>query len=140
MVEIQPEQFMVPEWMQSADSGRRIELLGQTCARCEVTYFPKSARCKACGSADLRQVTLTGPATLHSVTVDLQGNFLGTAYLVGQAQFPEGPFVQGFIDGEVENPPAIGTVLELVPFEAPVPGQEGALITYGFRPKGNADA
>jgi len=138
--EISSEQLMVCEWMQSAGSGRRMELMGQLCARCGVTGFPKSARCKACGSGELRQVILTGPAILHSVTIDTQGTFLGTPYLVGQAQFPEGPFVQGFIEGEVENPPAIGAELELVPFEVPAPGEEGTLTTYGFRPKGHTDA
>lgn len=136
MPQVDPEMFIVPAWMRLAADGRRLQLVGQHCRSCGVTMFPRTARCKACGSADSSEVMLGPDATLHSVTLDGMGGLLGRPTLIGQIQFAEGPFVQGFVDAPLDAEPQIGSAIELVPFSVPAPGREGSLITYGFHPKG----
>jgi uncharacterized OB-fold protein len=121
--------------MRWEEGGQRLQLVGQRCSACNTYYFPRTARCKACGSGDLAEALLGPEGELHSITVDRTGTFLGRPHLVGQARFPEGPFVQGFVAAEIEAAPAIGSAIELVPFEVPAPEGDGALLTYGFAPK-----
>ena len=116
------------------------KLLGQRCRACGVHFFPPVASCKHCASTDLEQALLGPEAVLHSVTTDHMGTFLKRPHLVGQVQFDEGAFVQGFVDAAIEAEPTIGCRIELVPFEVPAPGGEGTLVTYGFRPRENSDA
>jgi len=48
-------------------------------------------------------------------------------------RFPEGTFAQGYVDGEVDDPPPIRSAVELVPFE--VPDGDATLLTYAFKAK-----
>ena len=126
-------EFLVPEWMEAADDGR-ICLIGQRCADCGTVYFPRTARCKRCSSDQVVPERLGPTAELHSFTVDRVGTWVGRPHLVGQVQFPSGPFVQGYIDGSVDEPPAIRSTVDLVPFEVQVHGEPA--VTYAFRGRG----
>ena len=130
MAETTASRFIVEGWMTEGPGGR-ICLLGQRCGRCQVHLWPPVARCKACGSAELVSVELGTEAELHAVTVDRTGLLLGRPYLVGQARFPQGPFVHGFVAGDIDDPPPIGAPVELVPFE--IDGGGERLTTYAFQ-------
>jgi uncharacterized OB-fold protein len=130
MAESTASEFIIEDWMGESPGGR-VYLKGQHCARCHVHLWPPVARCKACGSAELVSVELGPEAELHAVTVDRTGLLLGRPYLVGQARFPQGPFVQGFVAGDVDDPPPIGATVELVPFELDSGGER--LTTYAFQ-------
>lgn len=133
-------EFILPGWMQPLEGGRRLRLQGQRCRACGVHFFPRTQSCKACSSTDLEEALLGPEAELHSVTTDRIGIPLGRQHLVGQVRFEQGAYVQGFIVADVEDPPAVGTMIELVPFEVPSPSGEGILITYGFQPRQGKEA
>jgi uncharacterized OB-fold protein len=124
--------FIVDDWMGSSPGGR-VHLKGQRCASCGTCLWPPAAHCKACGSSELTAVELGPDAELYAVTVDRTGTFLGYPHLVGQVRFAEGPFAQGFVAAEIDDPPAIGAVVELVPFEVESSGER--LLTYAFKGK-----
>jgi uncharacterized OB-fold protein len=124
--------FIVDGWMADGPNGR-IVLNGRRCARCGVCGWPPTSHCKACGGAELSEVTLGPEAELHSVTVDRMGAFTGRPHLVGQVRFAEGPFVQGFVDGDIDAPPPIGVAVEMTPFVVESGGEQ--LITYAFKQK-----
>jgi uncharacterized OB-fold protein len=124
--------FIVDGWMGDSPGGR-MHLKGVRCTRCGTCAWPPSAHCKACGSAEFTPVELGPDAELYSWTIDRMGTFLGRPNLVGQVRFPEGTFVQGFIDADVEHPPAVGAAIELVPF--PVESGGDHLLTYAFKLK-----
>lgn len=136
MPEVDVEKIILPAWIKAAPDSRLLQLIGQNCGQCGVTFFPRTARCKACGSANVSEFRLGPDAILHSITTDETGTFLGRRHLVGQVQFREGAFVQGFVDAPLDREPTIGSPVELVPFDVPAPGGEGTLVTYAFRPKG----
>jgi uncharacterized OB-fold protein len=125
-------EFIIDGWMELADDGR-VRLLGQRCEACGTVYFPKSARCKRCSSAHTVEQALGPEAELHSYTIDRLGTFRGEPHLVGQVQFAEGAFAQGYIDGPVDALPMIGSTVDLVPFEVSVEGEP--TITYAFKPR-----
>jgi uncharacterized OB-fold protein len=125
-------EFIVDGWMQARPDGR-LELLGRQCEECGVAVFPPTAHCSACASDRVREIALGPEAELHSITVDRMGTFIGRPHLVGQVRFDQGPFVQGFIDEDMEHPPPVGATVELVPFEL-LDGDEPVL-TYAFRVK-----
>jgi len=122
--------FIVDGWMAHSPGGR-LHLTGQRCAECATYLWPPAACCKACGGQSLADIELGPEGALWAVTVDWIGSFLGRPNLVGQVCFPEGTFVQGFVVGNVDVPPKIGSPMELIPFE--VPNRGGPLITYAFR-------
>ena len=124
--------YIVDGWMGDGPDGR-IVLLGRRCQRCGTCAWPPAARCKACGSDQVTEETLGPEAELYSYTIDRMGTFIGRPHLVGQVRFPQGPFVQGFIDGDIEQPPAIGASVDLVPFIVESGGEQ--LVTYAFRAK-----
>ena len=124
--------IIVEEWMGDSPGGR-MHLKAQRCSRCGVCQWPPSARCKACSGAELTAATLGPDAELWSVTVDRMGTFLGHPHLVGQVRFPEGTFAQGYVVGEIDQPPDIGSAVELVPFE--VTSGDTPLLTYAFKAK-----
>lgn len=123
-------EFMIAEWTAEGRDSR-LRLVGATCNSCSVCLWPPSARCKACGSDDLAELQLGPFAELWSVTVDRIGLFVGRPTLVGQVRFPEGTFVQGYVVGDVGEPPPIGSPMELVPFEL-ARGDE-SFVTYAFK-------
>jgi uncharacterized OB-fold protein len=133
-------EFILPGWMQPVEGGRRLQLLGQRCRDCGIHFFPRTQSCKACNSTALEQAILGPEAELYSVTADRIGIPLGRPHLVGQVRFEQGAYVQGFVAADVENPPAIGSRIDLVPFELPSLSGEGVLITYGFQPKQRKEA
>ena len=63
-------EFIIPAWMRWADGSRRLQLLGQRCNACGVTFFPRTACFKACGSAEVGEVALGPECELHAITVD----------------------------------------------------------------------
>ena len=123
-------EFLVPSWME-ATSDNRVRLLAQRCGACGTVYFPKTALCKRCSSRDVVEVRIGPEAELHSYTIDRMGGFLKRPHLVGNVRFPEGAFIQGYIDGSIEETPVIGSTVDLVPFEVEVKGEPG--LTYAFR-------
>jgi uncharacterized OB-fold protein len=125
-------EFIVNGWMRDAAGGRLV-LVGQRCAECGVVTFPMTARCSACSSDRVTETTLGPDATLTSITVDRMGTFLGRPHLVGQVQFAEGTFVQGFVAAEIDEPPTVGAGIELVRFE--ILDRDEPLVTYGFKAK-----
>ncbi|MBI5947263.1 MAG: hypothetical protein HY875_03905 [Chloroflexi bacterium] len=127
--------FIVPEWMRWASDRKRLVLVGQRCRACGIAFFPKTARCKACYSAEVVEAEFGPEAELHSVTIDHTGTFLGRPHLVGQVRLDDGPFAQGFVDAGVDAEPAIGSRVDLVPFSVPALQGTGTLTTYAFRPK-----
>ncbi|MCZ0942230.1 MAG: zinc ribbon domain-containing protein [Gammaproteobacteria bacterium] len=127
------QELIVPDWLVQHDD-QRLTLNGQRCADCGTSAFPRTASCPSCCSRELQDLSLGPNAHLFSITVDRVGFPLGHPFLVGQARFEEGAVVQGFVIGDVDNPPAIGSPLELVPFGVPHPGTKELLTTYGFRP------
>jgi uncharacterized OB-fold protein len=133
-------EFILPGWMQPVEGGRRLQLMGQRCRACGIYFFPRTKSCKACNSIELEEALLGPEAELYSVTTDRIGFPLGRQHLVGQVRFEQGAYVQGFVAADVENQPAIGSRVELVPFEVPSPSGEGMLITYGFQPKQRKEA
>ena len=124
-------EFLVPGWME-ATSDNRVRLLAQRCNACGTVYFPKTARCKRCSSKDLAEVAIGPEAELHSFTTDRIGGFLRRPHLVANVRFAEGAFVQGYMDGPIdEAPPVVGSMVDVVPFEVEVKGEPG--LTYAFR-------
>ena len=88
---------------------------------------------------NLEQAVLGPDAILYSVTTDRTSTSAENHKLVGQVQFPNGAYVQGYVAGDANHPPTIGAPVELVPYELRLPdGQTGT--TYGFRVKENANA
>ncbi|MGD0118193.1 MAG: zinc ribbon domain-containing protein [Candidatus Binatus sp.] len=132
------QNFMVPAWIHLLDDGR-LRLIGQRCRSCGTHAFPRTTACKKCSSTDLEQAMLGPNATLYSVTTDRTSTSAANHKLVGQAQFPDGAYVQGYVAGDVNYPPRIGAPVELVPYELRFPdGQTGT--TYGFRVREKANA
>jgi uncharacterized OB-fold protein len=125
--------YIVSGWIHPLPDGR-LQLVAQHCRECGANAFPRTPRCKRCASDRLEQVMLGPEATLYSVTTDRVSSSPDRHKLVGQAQFEQGAFVQGYVVGDPNKPPAIGTVVELAPYD--LPGRDGeALTTYSFRPK-----
>jgi uncharacterized OB-fold protein len=130
--------YLVPDWIVPLDDGR-LKLIGQRCCGCGTLAFPRTTACKKCSSTNLEQALLGPDAILYSVTTDRTSTSAENHKLVGQAQFTDGAYVQGYVAGDVNHPPRIGVPIELVPYELRFSdGQTGA--TYGFRVKENANA
>jgi uncharacterized OB-fold protein len=119
-------------WMRVIDDNR-MQLLGARCEDCGIVAFPRPTYCPACSSDQLVEAILGPHGVLYSITVDRVGGFLRRPHVVGQVAFGDGPIVQGYVDAEIESPPAIGTAVEVVPFE--VRDGEHAMVTYAFRAK-----
>jgi uncharacterized OB-fold protein len=126
-------EFIVGSWMESTDDGR-MRLLGQRCEACGTVYFPKSAHCKKCSSGQVVEYALGPEAELHSFAVDRLGTFVGKPHLVGQVRFSEGAFAQGYIDASIDEPPSVGSTVDLVPFEITI--HDEPTVTYAFRGRG----
>lgn len=126
------ESYIVEDWMGASPDGR-MHLRAQRCGACGVTAWPPSTSCKSCGSRALSRVEIGPDAELYAVTTDRMGTFLGYPHLVGQVRFPEGVFAQGFVLGDADAPPAVGSDVELVPFGVESGGEQ--LITYAFKVK-----
>lgn len=130
--------YLVPSWVQPLDDGR-LKLVGQRCRSCGTHSFPRTTACKKCSSTDLEQALLGPDAVLYSVTTDRTSTSAENHKLVGQVQFTDGAYVQGYVAGDVDHPPSIGAPVELVSYELRFPdGQTGT--TYGFRVKEKANA
>jgi hypothetical protein len=101
--------------------------------------FPPHDRLQKVLIDEPRTGTVSPDAILYSVTTDRTSTSAENHKLVGQAQFTDGAYVQGYVAGDVNRPPRIGVPIELVPYELRFSdGQTGA--TYGFRVKENANA
>jgi len=130
--------YLVPGWIVPLDDGR-LKLIGQRCSGCGTQAFPRTTACKKCSSTSLEQALFGPDAILYSVTTDRTSTSAENHKLVGQAQFIDGAYVQGYVVGDVNHPPRIGAPIELVPYELRFSdGQTGT--TYGFRVKENANA
>jgi uncharacterized protein len=123
--------FLVADWIHSLENGR-LKLVGQRCRACGTCAFPRTTACKQCSSTDLEQSLLGPDATLYSVTTDRTSTSPANHKLVGQVRFPNGAYVQGYVTGDINHPPKIGALVEMVPYELRfADGQTGN--TYGFR-------
>jgi uncharacterized OB-fold protein len=130
--------YLVPGWIVPLADGR-LKLIGQRCCRCGTLAFPSTTACKKCSSTNLEQALLGPDAILYSVTTDRTSTSAENHKLVGQVQFTDGAYVQGYVAGDVNHPPRIGAPVELVSYELRLSdGQTGT--TYGFRVKENANA
>ena len=119
-------------WFEPTDDGR-LRLLAQRCGPSGIVVFPRQFRSVHCEPDELEDITLSVEAELWSWTVA----DIGMPVMIGQAKFPEGPVVQGYVQGDPESPPDIGVTVEVVPHVVPLPprGEETA-VTYAFRVKG----
>ena len=122
---------IVPGWFEPTDDGR-LRLAAQRCGPSGVVVFPRRARSVHCRPEELEDITLSAEAELYSWTVA----DLGMPVMIGQARFPEGPVVQGYVLADPARPPEIGTTVEVVPHVVPLPPKgETTATTYAFRVK-----
>ena len=123
---------IVPGWFEATGDGR-LRLLAQRCGPDGPVVFPRRARSVHCRPEELEDTTLSVEAELWSWTVA----DVGMPVMIGQAKFPEGPVVQGYVQGDPARPPEIGATVEVVPHVVPLPPKgETTATTYAFRVKG----
>jgi uncharacterized OB-fold protein len=130
---------ILPGWFEPTDDGR-LRLLAQRCGPSGVVVFPRRARSVHCRPDELEDTALSVEAELWSWTVA----DVGMPVMIAQAKFPDGPVVQGYLQGDPARPPEIGAVVEVVPHVVPLPpkGETGEVhlppptaTTYAFRVK-----
>lgn len=101
-----------------------------------VTLFPRREGTATAAPQDTEPVVLAPEGTIHSWTISR----VPVPTLIAQVKFAEGPFVQGYVDGDPEHPPAIGDRVDVVPYVITLPGGDEQATTYGFRVRGDDHA
>lgn len=94
-----------------------------------VTLFPRREATATAGPEEVEDVLLDPEAVVHSWTV----SHVPTSVAIAQVRFADGPFVQGYLDGDPQSPPEIGEVVDVVPYPVAIPGTDEQALTYAFR-------
>src|SRR5260370_28777366 len=97
----------VRHWMFRVGVGS-LNILARRCCGCGTQAFPRTTACKKCSSTNLEQALLGPDAVLYSVTTDRTSTSAENHKLVGQVQFTDGAYVQGYGAGDINHPPTIG--------------------------------
>lgn len=114
-----------------------VRLLGSRCLRCGETFFPEHAMCGRCGSSDLEEARLAGPARLYSFTVvhQLPAGFTGPL-AVGYGELAPGVLVLAPIDVPTDQLTP-GMSLEIHEGVTRVDEDGESMMSYRFRPAAN---
>lgn len=111
-------------------------LLGDRCCDCGCTQFPSRLACDACCSRNLERARLGSAGVLWSSAVDRLGMLLGEPYGVAEVQMHDGPVVQGYLVGDLDDRPPPGTPMVVVPYVIPAGEGRPELLGFGFQPAG----
>src|SRR4051794_281283 len=119
---------ILDDYLKIADDGT-VKLLAARCGKEGPVMFPRRLASAAADAADMAPVERGGGAGVWSGPVPR----MGPPVVVVQVEYPEGTVVQGYYEGDPEDPPDIGDLVDTVPFVVTVPRSGEQATTYGFR-------
>ncbi len=134
LVSLEPGAFEV------GSSPEQCSLLGNTCQRCGLAFFPRRHFCTRCCNARLDEIELSKRGSLKSFTSVYQKPKYAVVeppYLVGEIELPEKVVVYSLITQCSREELKLGAEMELAAIKVREEEREGipvTLLAYAFRP------
>lgn len=109
-------------------------LIGNKCASCRRTYFPKARFCFNCFGKDMEDIIMSRRGRLYSYTIGrMASTHFQPPYVVGLIDLPEGVRVFAPLKVKEDQPIKIGMEVELVIDEL-WKEDDKSIIGYKFKP------